>query len=410
MWTVLRRYQGVAYEPTQIPGSDAGKKATPQSGRTSGRRSGGSLDAFTVNQRTLFLHQNRPSPPPDDPNILTAPYGAWIYSKLLAAAAYPENSNPVMRRQALSMLLDAYAQKTEHVVLSLRDGAAVALAQCLKDPDEEVRTQACVALELIVMHPSGQAQCLEDKLLPAFLEALSDHSCHVATEALRLCASGHAAHNDMLMTKELVRLGAVAKYVALASSPDDSVCAAALAALSKVFDVKEASIAVLDHDGMKPLTVAVSSRTDPQVLIEAAECIGRLAFFSAGKRAAVHERTVEPIVKLITHADTIVRTAASGALVALTVSEAGKAQAIESGVVPTIVSAIQSEDERDVLINDVKTICNLAEHPVARLQLHAVIPRLEEMSAMAAAEHPTLVRNVELCVRLLKWQPGEVRC
>jgi hypothetical protein len=388
MWSVLRRYQN-------LEGGAAADAAA----------AGGGPDAFGTNQRTLALHGCRADPAPQDAAALTVPYGALVHEKLLRHMAHDAVQ---MRRKALMTMLELYQQKQEHAVSSLHAGAVQVYVGLLPDEDEDVRAMACMALQNVAVLPLGQAQILGGKHIPAFLAAVDDASDVVAAEALRLCAALHQAHNECAATTELVRRGAVARYVARAASEDDEVCATALTALGKAFDVKESFIEVLDCHGLRPLTAAVSTRQDPVAIIEASECISKLAFYTAGKRAAITEKTVIPIIELLTHAATAVRTAASGALVALTISEAGKLQAIDADVVGKLRASLDAEVERDILVNEIKVVCNISEHPVARQQLAALIPRLQEIEQLAAEEHPTLVSNAQRAIAMVRWAPGDV--
>lgn len=395
MWSVLRRYQGVEYD-----------EGTRGRAATVARRH--NIDPLVVNQRSIALHECRPNPKAQDPSVLAAPYGDNVYDKLMRHLRHESVS---MRRKALLFLLELYTQKQEHVVASLRESVVTILCSSLRDEDEEVRANACAALQFVAQQPNGQNAILADpECLEVFLQTIEDASTIVVAEALRLCCAMHSAYNDCAGTKALVKRGAIAKYVARASSPEDEVAASAFAAITKTFDVKEAYIELLDNGGLEPMTQAVNSRTDPVVLVEALECIGKMAFYSAGKRAAVHQHTVRPVIQLVAHEDVAIRTAASGALVALTISEQGKLEAIgEGNVVTTLLQAVRVENERDVLVNEIKTLCNVSEHPVARLQLFEIIPRLEEIAQAANDQDPhgSLMMSIQRAIAMIRWKPGD---
>jgi len=406
MWSVLRRVQGV--EANAVAPGRVAPATPPTAAMRGGDADGaaaGKLDQFAVNQRTLATHCTRADPKPSDPSVLTTPYGNLVYDKLLR---YMRHDSHVMRRKAYGAMLELYAQKTEHVILSLKDDAVAVYVGNLKDEDDEVRAMACQTLQLVAGTPNGQVAILDGGHIPAVLDVLQDTSPAVVAEGLRLCCALHQQHNELRATKELLRHKAVPVYVEKAASPDDDVCAMALAALARACDVKEAYIEILDHRALKPLTDAVATRSDPIVVVEAAECIGKLAFYSAGKRAAVHDRTVVPVIRLLSNEEPVVRTAASGALVALTISEAGKMQAIEAGVVETLTLSLKGEQERDILTNEVKTLCNISEAPAARAELAACIPRLEEIIELCHEEHPTLAVGAKRAIAMIRWQPGDV--
>lgn len=397
MWQVLRRYQGEEYGPHAA--TPALSPDTPEGQRAALRQ----RDRVGVSLRTIAQHECRPHPTPQDPRVLTTPYGDLVYGKLVRSMAAPE---VLTRRRALAMLLELYALKAEHVGASLAAGTTAALTARLQDEDDDVRAAACEALGFIAQQPKGQEDILRGGHLAAFLAAVDDPSSAVVAEALRLLCSVHAAHNECACTRGLMALGSIPKYVACASSTDLDVACVAFAALGKVFDVKEAFIEALDTGAMPAITAALDERSDPLLIIEASECAGKLAFYSAGKRAAVRHETCKALAKHLRHLEPAVRTAVSGALVAVTISESGKLLAIDSDVVPQLMDALAAEDERDVLVNQVKILCNLSEHPYARQLLSRVVPRLNELAAVGSG-HAPLVESVQRALAMIRWQPGD---
>jgi hypothetical protein len=414
MWKVLRRHQGlqededaatrVAANANVSIAGDNGSAAgyMPPSTAAQAAR----LDRFTINQRSIAQHGSKPQAAEAPADVLTAPYGNWVYGKILVHATH---ENVVLRRRAYSMLLELFAQRTEHAVNSLNAGAMKTMVESLKDADEDVRGLACMALQTLARTPRGQEIAFEEDHFPAFLAVLDDESPAVVAEGLRLCYACHLATNEGVGTQKLIQLGCIQRYVEKVGSPDEDVCATALTALGRVFDVKEAFIVVNDEHAIKAVTKALKTRRDTTILVEAAEVVSKAAFYSAGKRAAVLEHTVEAILPLITHDDAVMRTAATGAVVALTISEDGKLQAIGAGIVERLMELLQTEEERDVLANAVKTVCNISEHPLARQQLVSLVPRLQQVASIASADdHGALKSSVERAIAMIMWKPGDV--
>lgn len=397
MWKVLRRYQGEPYKREDVLLPDPANNYHPNTSAAA--------DPVAYNIRCIVQHECKPQPKPQDPMNLTTPHGRLVYQKLITNVTHEVVT---MRRRALAMLLELYIQKGEHVVLSLQhaDTVRTLVDKALVDPDDEVRTQTCIALEAIAQQPVGLTAILSGGFLPKIVAAIDDTCNDVVMEALRVLCATHAVHNDYAGTIALIRLGCIEKYVKKSRDADDAVSCMAFAAMSKVFDVKEAFIAVLENGGIEAVTAALRDRRDSLVLVEACEVAGKLAYYSAGKRAAVQHETVKAVLPLVSHEDVAVRTAAAGALVALTIVENGKLQAIDAGVVNVLHTAVDSEVERDVLQSVAKTMCNVAEHPVARLQLHACIPRLEELASVAK-DFPMLQNAVNKAIACIRWRPGD---
>ena len=398
MWQVLRRFQGEEYDAS-------GDGSLPASATCESM-----AERVSLSQRTIALHETKPYVDHERKVLkLTAPYGTMIYDKIVR---YLKHEQVAMRQRALEMLLELYTQKPEHVTRSLDDGMLPAVVAAMGDAEEDVRAQACVAVQMIAQQEKGQVALLAsaDAFFPTFMKAIEDPSTRVVGEALTLMQSLHAASNSGACTSLLISLGLIPLLVRKIRSPVDSVCAAALTSLGAVFDIKEAFILVLDNGGMEAVTEALAQRQQQAILVEAAECAGKLAFYAAGKRAAVRCRTCAAVIPLLSHSDVAVRLACSGALVALSISEAGKLQCIESKVVSALHAALLKEEERDVLTNLVKTASNISEHPIARLQLHESVPRIQQVLEAAKADAENnggLLRSAQRAIDMIHWQPGE---
>jgi vesicle coat complex subunit len=356
--------------------------------------------------RTILQHECKPYPKPTNPLVLTTPYGHFVYEKIRINL---EHENVILRRQAIAALLDLYVQQPEHVISSLSVGIVNSLVKLLADPDDDLRAQGCIALELIAKQPKGQTYLLpqnNNKHLARFLEVLDDPSHDVVVEALRLLGAIHLAHNEYAGTKRLVQLGVIPKYIEKIGDRDDAVCGTACMALSKCFEVKESFITILEHGGMEAITKSLKSRTDPMVIVEAAEVMSGLAFYGAGKAAAVQHRSVATLIPHLSNENISVKTAVTAALGLLTIRAEGKVQAIEAGAIDALLQALPQEDERDVLVNMVQCICSLAEHPDARPKFQTCIARLEEL-AVLAGDYAPLQQAVRRTVTTITWKPGE---
>jgi hypothetical protein len=395
MWQVLRRHQGDVYDapeniivPTQFNDHPKTSAATK----------------LEITLRSIALHEAKPSPKPQDPMKLTTPYGNVIYDKI---KRHLSHESVVLRRQAVKNLLDLFMLKGEHVVTSVRHGLIAPLTQRLDDPDDDIRAQACIALEVMVRTPSGQAVILDNgtATLARLLKATDDGCSDVVVEALRLLTACHSVHNEYEATKRLIRIGCIPQYVAKARDREDSIACAACSCLLKIFDIKEGFIGFLESHGVEAVTKVLSRKDEPLILVEASEVIGAVAFYGAGKVACVQQRTLSSLVPLLSNENIAVRQSVSGAVAQLTVLEGGKAQALECSAVPALLAAIAAEEELDVLINIIKAITSLAEHPSARQQLAAALPRIQEIMGLSGDVEP-LRKCAEKAIAVISWHPG----
>jgi hypothetical protein len=184
----------------------------------------------------------------------------------------------------------------------------------------------------------------------------------------------------------------------------DEVKAEALKALAKVYNVKEAFIQVLDSQAMPVLTQLLAN-TSRNVLQGAAENIALLCFYSAGKRAAVaNPETTQQLITLMSHEDTQVRIAVSAALMGITVDNAGKELLISNGGIEQILDCVHNEINDTVLINVIKTICNISENPAARPPLMDCVLRLQSIKEDKGA-NVALVNTATRALEMITWKP-----
>lgn len=449
MWQVLRRYQNEEYKsaeesaagtladgtttnilPPNIPENDTHPNTTAKY-------------RFELAMRQIYLHEAKPDPKPLDPLVLTTPYDRLVYAKI---AANLSHENVSMRRAAIEQLLELYGQKPEHVILSLKptpSGGASGmntnmldvLCVSLNDPDEELRVGACRALQYIMREAEGQKAALQPNksstskaaadaspsvrpdgtncsnynfyYFEKFLAILDDEDPIVVSEGLKVLASCHMYHNEMIATKHLIKLGCLNKYVEKIRVRHEGIAGNACEALVKALDVKEAFVFALDAGAMEALTNVMAVESDPFVLTKAAEATTKLCFYGAGKRAGFKHNTIKSILPHIRDESSAVRTAMAGALAALTVYVPGRQQALDLDVIVELVAAITSEEQRDVLANHMNTICNMAEHPQGRFALKAsAIPRLQEIVGLTV-DYPQLHEAAIRAIKVIQWVPGD---
>lgn len=397
MWSVLRRQQGEYYErepnvPPPPPVGEAGSTTVV-------------TDKVDLTLRSLHRHQIRPYTLPSDPMVLTAPFGNVVYPKLVSHLSH---ENVVLRRQAVQGLFDLLTLKAEHVVVALQHGVLEALVERLSDADDDIRTQSCIVLDIIVKVPCGQEAMLAagSDVLRKILRTADDTCSEVVVEVLKLLQSCSSPVNQYELTRKLVQLGSIGVLVKKISSNDDAVCGAACGAVRTVFGVKDAFVPFLEQNGVEVVTKALLRASDPLIVAETATVISDIAFYGAGKLACVQHRSITALTPHLSHESVTVRAAVATSMAQLLVHEKGKAQALENGVVPALTAALNTEDEADVLAGLAKSISLLGEHPEARKQFVAVlVPRLTELVEIAA-EHPTLQAAAQHALQRIEWQPG----
>ncbi|KEG13825.1 hypothetical protein DQ04_00761050 [Trypanosoma grayi] len=370
MWSVIRRLQG---EPI------ADASAVDD------------LTRFERNQRCIAMHEMRPHPRPLDPEIFTRAYGELGYEKV---RVWMLSDDVARRRQAVDHLLELYVMQRENVIRSLRYGFLELMLSTLHhDEAEEMRCKAAEALALLLREPKALDMLLamdDDRAtLRELLNTLDDPSSDVIVLALRLVIVCRAAYNAYEATRRLVGYGLIERCIVLLRHDEDKVAAMACSALVTIFDVKEAFIPFIKAAGMRAVTAALA-RNDPFVAAEAAEVVTQAASYRLGKKAAVDSGTLVALVPYMTHDNLRVRTAVTGAVAQLTIYEPGKQQAVDDGIAQVLLALLmrEEEEERDVLVNVVKTIVNVAEHPMGRRQLLSAKGRLQRIASGADDYQP----------------------
>nr|CCC95234.1 unnamed protein product [Trypanosoma congolense IL3000] len=367
MWTVIRALQGV-------PTDDECRYEESR---------------YERNQRSIMMHEMRPYPPPIDPNVFTRAYGSLEYEKTRMWMLSEEFNK---RIQAINHLLELYTQQRENAVLSLKYGFLELLLSTLHHDDEEVmRCKAAEALAMLLLEPVALDSLLsmddEKETLRELLDAFSDSCYDVVVLSLRVIISCRAAYNSYEAITRLVRYGFIGRCIELLRHVEDRVVAAACAALGTIFSVKEAFIPFIKLGGVEELT-AVFQRENPFVIAEAADVAAHVASYRMGKKAAVKCCTLVVLMPYMHHESPRVRTAVTAAVAQLTIYEPGKYQAVQEGLPPLLLSLLMKEEERDILVNVVKGIINVAEHPEGRRQLLGAKERLQVLACVADDYQP----------------------
>ena len=222
MWSVLRRQQGEDYE---LPAPTRGN--------------------YTENLNHIARFESKPNAVPHDPHLLTEPYEARVYTKLINHLG---SKDLILRQKAVKALILQFGQKIDHVARAVEEGVVPALIQALKDEDQVVRVDACIAMAKVVQHPTGQEGILSQHFDINLKQAVYDVPC-VAVEALKTLQAMDSHWNDRAGTKALIscpcrEMPCIELYIKMAHEGNDDVKAEALKALTKVYNVKEAYLKV----------------------------------------------------------------------------------------------------------------------------------------------------------------------
>jgi len=293
----------------------------------------------------------------------------------------------------------------KNVMLSLQQAPLMSvLIGRLEDTDEEVRMNACVALQYVVKQPLTHSSILNSQFWKPVFAALDDTCTDVVVEALNLCCAIHLIFNESSLSAEFLRAGAVKKYIQKINSASEEISNSAACALECLLDIKEAFVEIIENGAVRALVQRLHPDFAPGLLTTSQRVIAKIAFFSMGKKCAVDESAIAHIVPLLKHENADVRNCAAEALVALTITEDGKVQAIKNGAVEQLIESLANEQDVDILVGLARTAVNIAEHPEARKNLSAALPRLSHLVAQGMS-HPTLTAAVQRAIAAIQWLP-----
>eukprot|EP00760_Papus_ankaliazontas_P033293 PhM_4_TR6281/c0_g1_i2/m.93872 len=408
MWKVLRRLQGEAYDEPETSSDVAAEQR------------------LRDNLRIIATHECKPNPEPHAPTVLTEAYADGVYPKILRTLKDP---NVVLRIKALQMLQGLVELKKENIVKAARDGLVAGLVAALQDGDSEVRLLSANCLYYMMRHDVTIGHVVRGNFVPSLLAAVSDSSPHVRAAMLRVLAAMNRP-TDNVVTQELIRLGCVPVYLRQIDDcpDDDNICSAALIALTKVLSEKEAFIAVLDAHGMDTLGRVVHSDSiptrQPETFCDALEAIAQLAFYTAGKRAAVRVNVLPSLSKILSvfgtrllsepsDATMDVCVACTGAVMAIAIDDAGKKLTYECGIFGELLRLIGDDVclmNTSLLVNVMELLCILSENPQAREEMKPLVERIESIEAISQEQRDYRVeRACRRCRELINWKPGDVR-
>ncbi|KAF8302803.1 hypothetical protein TcYC6_0043030 [Trypanosoma cruzi] len=344
---------------------------------------------YERNQRCILMHEMKRYPRSLDPEIFTRPFGELEYEKV---RAWMLDDRVGRRRQAVDHLLELYVLQRENVIRSLRYGFLDVLLSTLhNDESEEMRCKSAEALAFLLRETKGLDMLLamddEGGTIGKLLKALDDPSKEVVILVLRVTIACRAAYNAYEATVRLVKYGFIECCIALLRHEEVRVSATACSALATIFSVKEAFIRFIRSGGMAEVTEALK-RNGVFVASEAAEVVTQAAVYRLGKKAAVNHCTLVALRPYMTHDNLRVRTAVTGAVAQLTIYEPGKQQAVDENIAPILLELLMHEEERDVLVNVLKTFVNVAEHPAGRRQLLGAKDRLQFIAREADDYQP----------------------
>ncbi|KXS09012.1 ARM repeat-containing protein [Gonapodya prolifera JEL478] len=167
---------------------------------------------------------------------------------------------------------------------------------------------------------------------------------------------------------------------------------------------------VIPDDALDPAVGLVATLRDlarqgmPEVVkVWSCRCIMMLSFFPDGKRLAVKENLLKPLIALLRDRRSEVRAAAAGSIMSITVDVEAKKQMVRENALPLLVDLLSGADRNEeALLNACRCIANCAEDYRGRFQLSSCLKKLEELKG-----HPNtqLGDAAKRAIEVITWRP-----
>ncbi|KAJ3336086.1 Radial spoke head 14 [Gonapodya sp. JEL0774] len=279
----------------------------------------------------------------------------------------------------------------------------------LEDPDPEVRKEAYEAIRRVSMDQEGVSSLLRASLIRPAFARLSAETLEVQSLVLQtlynILRTGIGAGGTRKKTANQALAGASGSGSGYGTHPTDGQISGTIPTSTDApgdsFDASSTSESLpspspspapaptpasVDDDRepsaffMATLRDLAQQRMPEQVKVGACRCVMMLSFYPEGKRLAVKENLLKPLIALLKDRKSEVRAAAAGAIMSITVDVEAKKQMVRENALPLLVDLISGADRNpESLLNACRCIANCAEDYRGRFQLSSCLKKLEEL-------------------------------
>ncbi|KAI5057239.1 hypothetical protein GOP47_0027254 [Adiantum capillus-veneris] len=318
-------------------------------------------------------------------------------------------SRPCVRPQALTAVTCAFGNLM-----------APKLVRCLEDPNLCVRQKALLWVVELVATPHGRYQCIKLGLLKSLARRLDEQDMYIKQQVA--LAAGHLAGMQDACV-EMSKLGMIKRLLKMIASTDDSLREASLTAVlnasfnetvrlelvhaeptipfimkiakdilcercatlclqilqrclaggtDKVAITRLLSVEAIPH------LMALLKTSNEELQAASMRLLGLLSMHSDGKCQAQKVLGVEALLQFLHKENVELQTAATSALMSLTVNVEAKKDFIDGNGVPAIVPFIDCSS-KILSFNTFQLATNIAENPVGRLQLQNQIRKVQSL-------------------------------
>mmetsp|Transcript_5188 Transcript_5188/g.11268 ORF Transcript_5188/g.11268 Transcript_5188/m.11268 type:complete len:380 (-) Transcript_5188:481-1620(-) len=363
MHAVCRKRQGIEWSPAEPQGIDQ-------------------------NMQHLVDVAVRPNPAPAPEDALTLAYGAGSAPKLVSQIS---GMSLILRKKSLAETLKMVRVPKELAEL-LHAGLVPALHVAASDDEGEVREAATLALSEVARHHSGRERMLEQDSVAVLSTQVCDRLAGVRSHGLRAMlelGKGPAG------VAGLVEGGGVELLLRRVAEEEPQLQGMALMALTQAMSHHKGLEKAVEGGALE-IIIPVLSSDDVVGREKAALSLAACTVNLKEKSKAAFLNGMMPLLQLLQDEELAVRKAAAQALMSLTVSNDCKVAAVELKAVKELIPVLEQSMKLKLQgtsplltafqVNVLQCMAQIAEHPIGRKQLKAVLPQLATL-ADDADEH-----------------------
>eukprot|EP00607_Mallomonas_marina_P008246 CAMPEP_0182416594 /NCGR_PEP_ID=MMETSP1167-20130531/955_1 /TAXON_ID=2988 /ORGANISM="Mallomonas Sp, Strain CCMP3275" /LENGTH=342 /DNA_ID=CAMNT_0024589527 /DNA_START=113 /DNA_END=1144 /DNA_ORIENTATION=- len=308
-----------------------------------------------------------------------------------------------VRINALSVLCDEF-NNPYSIHGCVQAGAISVLADMIVDSDYTTRDKASLALSIAARDANGLTAILEFEVIPNILEGINDPTSKVRGQVYE-CLYQITRTTDGILAS--VSAGVTVALVKIVLEEDDILQPLILRSIYNICKDHQGLLDALTS-GAVPTCINLLSdpkNTQEEVIVDAARTLGFICFADEAKDEAIEAGAVPTLVELLKIQTTVVRSATTLALMAITSTDEGKRQMLPSGAVPMLIDLLRDSD-RTVKANTLKIVSNTAVSPEARTLLRTdpdCMSILKEMASDSCADK-FLCKHAKAALAAVMWK------
>jgi len=324
-----------------------------------------------------------------------------------------------VRNNALLVLCDEF-RNPYCIEGTIRVNIIPILAGMVTDNDYTTRLRSAHALSLVSLDSVGARYILEKQVIPEILLAVEDKSKEVR---------GHI-YDCILNVSRLstgiqaaVEYGAVHIFLEKLELEIDELKPVILRSVNKMVGCDEGLIAAMRNNAVQKCIALLkktvidaeqnggnssySPKFEANIIVESAKALGFLCFDGRAKESAIENDAITELVKILklkTNSAADVKAAITAAIMAITITDAGKVQMHEVEG-PDIIMQFLYDESNTVKLNCLKIISNIAVYPPNREILKVDSTCILRLTKLSRSDESMLAKHASIALKCVTWTP-----